>query len=227
MKCPYCGIGISANWDEWMEDCYPVPAKNGDFDEGYKIISVFCPECNNYIIRLQHGTGYSSYDSYSQNYSDLDKIDNEVLLYPKFPIAKQISLYVPEVYRNLYTEAQQVNSISPRASATLSRYLLQTILHEELSIKKKNLVEEIDALEKEQNISSNLITMLQVMRRIANFSAHPKKSTNTNEIVEIEQGESDVMLEIIEELFDYVFVKPKQREEFLKNISEKYGIETK
>ncbi len=27
MVCPYCGIGISVNWDEWYEDCYPVPNK--------------------------------------------------------------------------------------------------------------------------------------------------------------------------------------------------------
>lgn len=34
------------------------------------------------------------------------------------------------------------------------------------------------------------------------------------------------MLELIEELFDYVFIKPKRQEEILKKISEKYGIET-
>jgi hypothetical protein len=33
------------------------------------------------------------------------------------------------------------------------------------------------------------------------------------------------MLELIEELFDYIFIKPKRQEEILKKISEKYGIE--
>ena len=47
---------------------------------------------------------------------------------------------------------------------------------------------------------------------------------NTGEIVEVEKGESDIMLELILELFDYLFIKPKQQEQFLKKIEEKYGI---
>ena len=32
------------------------------------------------------------------------------------------------------------------------------------------------------------------------------------------------MLDLLEEVFDYIFVKPKQQELFLKGIEEKYGI---
>jgi hypothetical protein len=221
MICPYCGIGISANWDEWDEDCYPVPSKEDDYDEGYNIVSGFCPDCQRFIVRLQHGNGYTD----SQYGAELQEIDNEVLIYPKFPINKQINTYVPKRYETLFQEALQVNSISPRASATLSRYLLQNILHEELKIKKRNLADEISELEKMQSIPSTLIAMLQVFRKVANFGAHPKKSTNSKEIIDVEKGEADVMLELIEELFDYIFIKPKRQEEILKKISEKYGIE--
>lgn len=221
MICPYCGIGISANWDEWDEDCYPVPSEDEDYDEGYNIVSGFCPDCQRFIVRLQYGNGYTD----SQYGAELQEIDNEVLIYPKFPINKQINTYVPKRYETLFQEALQVNSISPRASATLSRYLLQNVLHEELKIKKKNLADEISELEKMQSIPSTLIAMLQVFRKVANFGAHPKKSTNSKEIIDIEKGEADVMLELIEELFDYVFIKPKRQEEILKRISEKYGIE--
>lgn len=161
----------------------------------------------------------------SQYGAELQEIDNEVLIYPKFPINKQINTYVPKRYGTLFQEALQVNSISPRASATLSRYLLQNILHEELKIKKRNLADEISELEKMQSIPSTLIAMLQVFRKVANFGAHPKKSTNSKEIIDVEKGEADVMLELIEELFDYIFIKPKRQEEILKKISEKYGIE--
>lgn len=221
MLCPYCGIGISRNWDEWREDCTSVPAEDGLYDEGYVIVYGYCPECNKLIIRLQRGVGYTI-DKYGASLTD---IKEEILLYPKYPLTKQISLYVPQKYTDLYNEASQVNNISPRASATLSRYLLQNVLQEELKIKKRNLGEEISELEKDHSIPSTLISMLQVFRRVANFGAHPKKSTNSNEILEIEQGEAEVMLELIEELFDYIFIKPKQQEEFLKKISEKYGIQ--
>ena len=220
MVCPYCGIGISVNWDEWYEDCYPVPNEEEDYDEGYNIVSGFCPDCQQFIIRLQHGIGYTS----SQYSAELEEIDNEVLLYPKFPAKRQIS-NVPKRYESLFQEALQVNSISPRASATLSRYLLQNILHEELKISKRNLADEISELEKVPSIPSTLIAMLQVFRKVANFGAHPKKSTNSSEIVDIEKGEADIMLELIEELFDFVFIKPKKQKEVLNKISEKYGIE--
>lgn len=124
----------------------------------------------------------------------------------------------------MFHESELINNISPRSSATLSRYLLQMLLHEELHIEKRNLEQELDELEKGSEVPSNLITMLQIMRRVANFGAHPKKSTNTGEIVEVEKGESDIMLELILELFDYLFIKPKQQEQFLKKIEEKYGI---
>ena len=104
-------------------------------------------------------------------------------------------------------EALQVNSISPRASATLSRYLLQNILHEELKISKRNLADEISELEKVPSIPSTLIAMLQVFRKVANFGEKTKKSTNSSEIVDIEKGEADIMLELIEKLFDFVFIK--------------------
>ena len=67
--------------------------------------------------------------------------------------------------------------------------------------------------------------MLHVMRKVANFGAHPKKSTHSNEIVEVESGEVEIMLDLIAEVFDYVFIKPKQEEEFLTGVKNKYGIE--
>ena len=212
MACPYCGVGFRVEWDEYT---IPVSSNEDEWDEGFNVKFTFCPECNNFIIRLQKGTDYDGEDI---------TVSDDILVYPKFPISKQLNKYVPEKYRDLFTEASQVNSISPRASATLSRYLLQMILHEGLNIKKKNLEQEIIELEAIPHIPTPLVSMLQIMRRIANFGAHPKKSTNSNEIVEVESGEADVMLQLLEELLDFVFVKPKQQDEFMENIKEKYGI---
>ena len=214
MKCPYCNTAIYLEWDGYL-----VEDRNKR-SEGYEINYEFCPDCGNLIIQFEHGRIYKNKDGYSE----LGSIDREQIVYPFFPNGKILSKHVPEKYAKLYRESEQVNSISPRASATLSRYMLQMILHEEMHISKRNLEEELKELESKSNVPSSLVTMLQVMRRVANFGAHPKKSTNSNEIVEVENGESDVMLELLVELFDYIFVKPKQQEEFLKRVEEKYGI---
>lgn len=122
---------------------------------------------------------------------------------------------------------EQVLTLSSKASATLSRYILQKVLHEELNIREKNLKEELDKLESKQNIPANLCKMLQIMRRVANFAAHPKKLTNSNEIIEVEKGESEIMLELLLELFDFIFVKPAHMQSFENEIEEKYGIKVK
>jgi len=154
----------------------------------------------------------------------VDQIDEEQIIYPRYATARKLHEFIPHQYAELFRESEEVNNISPRASATLSRYLLQMLLHEELHIHKRNLEEELKELEGMNNVPSKLVSMLQIMRKIANFGAHPKKSTNSNEIVEVEEGESAIMLDLLEEVFDYIFVKPKQQEDFLKTIQEKYGI---
>jgi hypothetical protein len=45
---------------------------------------------------------------------------------------------------------------------------------------------------------------------IGNFAAHPLKSTNTGAIVEVERGEAEWLLDVLESLFDFYFVRPAQ-----------------
>ncbi len=47
------------------------------------------------------------------------------------------------------------------------------------------------------------------MRNIGNFAAHPTKSDSSGEIVDVEPGEADWLLETLEGLFDFYFVQPK------------------
>ena len=220
MICPYCGTGVNI---DWSEDALPIPSNEDKEEEGYGQLYGYCPECNGYLVLIQHGIGYE-YNTYSHR-SYLNDVKFQEQIYPKFNYKKTLDASIPQKYCELFREAESVLSLSPRASATLSRYLLQIILHEELNIKKKNLEEEIKELETHSNIPSTLITMLQVMRKVANFGAHPKKNTNSNEIIDVEIGEADIMLDLINELFDYLFVKPQKQKEFLQYIKEKYNIE--
>ena len=218
MKCPYCATTVHMNWSETaLENIHP---EESYLKDGYAIQYGFCPECCNLVIQLQHGMSLG----WDENGCWIDQIDEEQPIYPRYATARKLHEFIPHQYAELFRESEEVNNISPRASATLSRYLLQMLLHEELHIHKRNLEEELEELEGMNNVPSKLVSMLQIMRKIANFGAHPKKSTNSNEIVELEEGESAIMLDLLEEVFDYIFVKPKQQEDFLKTIQEKYGI---
>lgn len=217
MICPHCGIGVSIDFEP---SYYQIPSEHSENKGGFCIETGFCPECNGFIAVVQKGN--KLYENNNQQW--LEETLPKEFMYPKFPSSTILDNSIPEDYQKNFREAEQILPISPKASATLSRYLLQMILHKQLNIKKRNLEEEINAFSDMTNIPSNLVTMLHVLRKVANFGAHPKKSTNSNEIVEVEAGEAEIMLDVIRDTFDFVFVKPKQEEKFLKEVKSKYGI---
>ena len=212
LNCPHCGRAVFIDFK-----VTGIALESG----GINVNHEFCPSCSKIIVNIEFGKRFE----YNKIPCRATSIYKEEILYPKFLSGKILDKSIPQKYQELYRQAERVNSISPMASATLSRYILQILLNEELKIKKRNLEEEIKELEEKNNIPSKLVTLLQVMRKVANFGAHPKKSTNSNEIVEVENGEAEIMLDLIFELFDHVFVKPNQQQQFLGDIKDKYGIE--
>jgi len=102
-----------------------------------------------------------------------------------------------------------VESYSQKAAAALARRCLQNLLHDQ-GIRKKNLNEEIaEAIIK---LPSHLSQAIDAVRTIGNFAAHPIKYEHTGEIVEVESGEAEWSLDVLEQLFDFYYVAPKQLE---------------
>ena len=217
MRCPHCGTAFFAETTSNMVST----ERERTGDPIIKLIVSFCPECNRPIINMERGIIEGHYGDGSPRRSVLDTMQ----IYPAYGTARQLNAAIPNEYVARFQEAEQVLPISPRASATLSRYLLQMVLHESLGIKKKDLEKELDELQNRQGIPSTLVTVLQIMRKVANFGAHTKKSANSAEIVDVEPSEAEVMLDLLLELFDYVFVKPAQKEAFIATAKEKYGVE--
>jgi hypothetical protein len=49
-----------------------------------------------------------------------------------------------------------------------------------------------------------------VIRNLGNFSAHPVTDQTTLQIIDVEPGEAEWCLEILEDMFDHYYVKPAQ-----------------
>ncbi|MBN9658611.1 MAG: DUF4145 domain-containing protein [Acidobacteria bacterium] len=135
------------------------------------------------------------------------------MVVPRAVAAKVVPPEVPQPYRQDFTEAYVIVDDSPKASAALSRRCLQTILHEHVGIKKKNLEQEIDELLAKGSLPSHISDSLHMIRQVGNFAAHPMKSTNSGEIIEVEKGEAEWNLKVLEDLFDYYFVAPAKAKE--------------
>jgi hypothetical protein len=50
--------------------------------------------------------------------------------------------------------------------------------------------------------------MVDAVRNIGNFAAHPMKSQKSGEILPVEPGEAEWNLDVLESLFDFFFVQP-------------------
>lgn len=75
-------------------------------------------------------------------------------------------------------------------------------------MKKGNLADEIQQVIDSGKLPSHLTDSLDAIRNIGNFAAHPTKSTSSGEVVEVETGEAEWNLDVIEALFDFYFVQP-------------------
>jgi len=122
--------------------------------------------------------------------------------------------YIPSVIRNDYEEACAILHLSPKASATLSRRCLQGMIRDFWGIRKPRLIDEIEAL---QPIIEPLTwEAIDAIREIGNIGAHMEKDVNT--IIEIEPSEANLLINLIEDLFQTWYVQKHDREERFKKI---------
>ena len=136
------------------------------------------------------------------------------LVRPKASGRPPIPPEVPEEFAEDYREACLVLADSPKASAALSRRCLQLILRKQLGAQGRTLYDEIQWVIKHGNLTSSIIELLDVPRKVGNEAAHPTLS-DAGLILDVEPWEADWCLEIIEALYDQLFVLPAKNQERL------------
>jgi len=216
MKCPHCAVAFNTDWE--TETIYADP----DFEKskrGLGISHTQCPECERIIVVLEGGPCTENRGEYGSTYA-LSSVDTEEIIYPK-AILRPLPPEVPPGFASEFMEAQAVLSTSAKASAALSRRVLQRILREHFGLKKATLAKEIEAFLAQPGLPTYLSNAVDAIRNVGNFAAHPSKDTNTGEIVEVEPGEADWLIEVIESLFDFAFVQPKRLEERRQALNDK------
>ncbi len=127
---------------------------------------------------------------------------------------------VPAEIAEDYKEACLVEHLSPKAAAALARRCLQNMLRERgIDVDSKKLYDEIS--EAMENLTSNLSDAIDAIRTVGNFAAHPEKSDNTGEIIEVEVGETEWTLDVLEDLFDHYYVHPAKTQAKKDKLNEK------
>ncbi|MCK4330613.1 DUF4145 domain-containing protein [candidate division WOR-3 bacterium] len=192
MKCPHCLISFHDDQER----------KSIDTDSNFRwtLVKRTCPECGRFILSFIQEYGLNDRGNYTQS--------KEFFCYPKAESRSPLPKEVPNKYANDYKEACLTLADSPKASSALSRRCLQYILRDEAKIKPGNLSDEIQQVLDEKKLPNYLLKSLDAIRNIGNFAAHPIKSKSSGEIIDVEPGEAEWNLDVLESLFDYYFVRP-------------------
>lgn len=178
-----------------------------DIDGDWAIIHSTCPECGKLFLTLVNGE--ATIVSRSPVRFEMRDTISIQTIHPKSSKRPPVPPQVPSEFSDDYQEACLVIDDSPKASAALSRRCLQHILNKMAEVDMGNLFKEIDTVVTNNLLPSYIAGSLDAIRNIGNFAAHPIKSKNTGEIVNVEPGEAEWSLDIIEMLFDFYFVQPE------------------
>ena len=209
MQCPHCSVAFYEDEDMWEEATIEPPKS----PQVWICKIGVCPNCNHPIIKLESYTTSGLY------------VVRDSVIYPHdLPERKPIGDGVPDNLKEDYEEACKVLSISPKASAALSRRVLQAILLEQ-GYQRRNLFRQIEAVLNESDASKtlpfNLKNTIDAVRNFGNFSAHPITDTTSFQIIDVEPEEAEWCLEIIESLFDYYYIRPAADDKKLSALNQK------
>ena len=196
MKCPHCLTGIHESFTQLGGAGFPqVTSKRGDviLPRSVTAFHQICPECLGIILKLR--------------LSRSGQVDEDFIAFPK-SIARPLPPDVVDPYRKDFAEAAAVLADSAKASAAISRRCLQMILRDCEKVKPSDLSKEIDEVLARGALPTYLGDSVDAIRNIGNFAAHPMKSTNTGEVIDVEPGEAEWLLDVLEGLFDFYFVQP-------------------
>lgn len=208
-KCPYCNMVMSVS-SETNKKQYPSfnsgvgkhYSYETTFDQSCLEISFFkCPNCGQYTV-FAKGVG-----------SAVEDVD---LYIRPTSLAKQFPEYIPEAIRKDYSEACAILKLSPKSSATLARRCLQGMIRDFWEINESNLKKAIDNLE--NKIPAKQWAVINAVRRLGNIGAHMEKDINL--IVEIDPGEAEKLINLIELLLDQWYIDRYEQEQLYNDILE-------
>lgn len=145
-----------------------------------------------------------------------DQFKDRTVWFHPLSTAMQYPEYIPESIRMDYEEAYAILNLSPKASATLTRRCLQSMIRDFWKIKPDKLNNEIYSIA--DKVDPDVKNVLDALRQMGNIGAHPEKDINT--IVEIEPGEAEKMIKIIEYLMDEWYIKRHKTEVLLNEVCE-------
>ena len=214
MKCPVCPVHIHENWAEESLVVSDDDEYNTDSSGRLWFVqSMSCPSCSEVLVRLDVRLKEESENGFPK------------LVYPA--TANQISAaykVVPVNLRNDFQEASAILHLSPKASAAISRRILQDVLssagYTEATLYAQ-LTSTLDQMDTSRILPEHIRKYIDVVRQCGNMAAHPMKDATTGLVIDVELEEADWCLDLVKALLDFYYVLPEESNRKLKTVNSK------
>ena len=223
MQCPHCGTKFTPDW-RWCG----IPDECDD-DIGWGLRMALCKasSCGKPIVMAR--TFRRGYDGAGRRNSEpIWNDEQDYLVWPRKVQRIPLGDEVPEHIKDDYREACALLSVSAKASAALSRRVLEAIL-EQQGYKTGTLGKKIETALTDGRLPDATKDALDTARLFGNFSAHPPANHSPDRIVDVENGEAEWCLDVIERLVDYYYIAPSRsaaiaaRDESMQNRATELG----
>jgi hypothetical protein len=208
--CPYCNTKTTINEGNYHTSEDGMSIQNSDGERMLRNEWIICPNSECKKITLVAKLYECIYVPHYWKRGDFVK---SWRLLPD-SAAKVFPEYIPISLRNDYEEAAKIVELSPKASATLSRRCLQGIIRDFWKVSKSRLIDEINAIK--EKIDPLTWKSIDAVRTVGNIGAHMEKDINL--IIDVEPEEANLLLELIEILFEEWYIHTHEKELKLKSI---------
>ncbi len=210
-ECPHCGRGVQflepeAETFVWMgrfrAEATPRGGRHSEAEDAIGVASACCPICHSLVISMESAIRSTPW-----------------LLWPRVVSRGTMSADVPIEIARDYEEAASVLALSPRASAALSRRCLQSVLRSAGGVRPGSIYGEIEQVI--SDLPPYIAKNLHALRELGNFGVHPTRSEVTGEIVDVDPGEAEWVLHVLDLLLAHYYTLPGYDAERRQAISQK------
>lgn len=207
--CPYCGRACTIVEENSSIEVHRFNNNNQLGDLALITCVTVCPNeaCKEFVIEAKLCKYVVTFDHGQRHYS----YEKPILSWSLKPQAntKPFPDYIPEPIRQDYTEACFIQTLSPKASATLSRRCLQGMIRDFWGISKSRLKDEIDELK--TRVDSTTWNAIDSLRQLGNIGAHMEKDINI--VTDVDPDEASALIRLIEYLLKEWYIARFERQQ--------------
>ncbi|MCA0431631.1 MAG: DUF4145 domain-containing protein [Proteobacteria bacterium] len=219
-QCSFCNqhqVVTDSTFAKSFKKLYLGKPRAGDVGVSFYAIRCANPSCNELTLTFSYVTAKVHNGDWVEN----AELQSWRLLPDSY--AKPQPDYIPIALRDDYREACLIRDKSPKSAATLARRCLQGMIRDFCGISKSRLVDEINTLRERvedgsapKGVEPETVEAIDAIRGIGNIGAHMERDISL--IVDVDPGEAQALIELIEMLFEEWYVARHVRDEKLTRV---------